>query len=98
MAGKSPKSLAGFYGALFFLLGNLHGEIINRKHLLFHFDKVEISGEISVFIEPGKRNREMEIFADREIIDSVGFRVSNRTLFVDANNTYTFKRRIPFIK
>ena len=97
MAGKSPKSLAGFSCALFFLLGNLHGEIINRKHLLFHFDKVEISGEISVFIEPGKRNREMEIFADQEIIDSVGFRVSNRTLFIEANNTYTFKRRIPFI-
>lgn len=97
MAGKSPKSLAGFYCALFFLLGNLHGEIINRKHLLFHFDKVEILGEVSVFIEPGKRNREMQIFADQEIIDSVGFKVSNRTLFVEANNTYTFKRRIPFI-
>ena len=52
---------------------------------------------MSVFIEPGRRNREIEIFADQEIIDSIGFRVFNRTLFLEANNTYTFKRRIPFI-
>lgn len=71
--------------------------MISRKHLLFHFDKVEILGEMNIFIEPGKRNREIQIFADQEIIDSIGFRVSNRTLFLEANNTYSFKRRIPFI-
>ena len=97
MARRGTKFLIWLYYILFFLSTITHAEITSRKHLLFHFDKIEIEGEMSVFIEPGKRNREIEILADQAIIDSIGFRISNRTLFLEANNTFTFKRRIPFI-
>jgi len=96
MARKSSRPIFILY-YLFFILTTLQAKVTNRKHLLFHFDKIEISGEISAFIEPGKRNREIEILADQEIIDSIGFRVSNRTLFLEANNTFKIKRRIPFL-
>jgi len=72
-------------------------EVDSRRHLLFHFDKIEVKGALDVFIEPGVRNREVEIYADSEIIDSIVCKVVNRTLFLDANNTYSLRRRIPFI-
>ena len=72
-------------------------EVDSRRHLLFHFDKIEVKGALDVFIEPGLRNREVEIYADSEIIDSIVCKVVNRTLFLDANNTYSLRRRIPFI-
>ncbi len=75
----------------------LWAEVDSRRHLLFHFDKIEVKGALDVFIEPGLRNREVEIYADAEIIDSIVCKVANRTLFLDANNTYSLRRRIPFI-
>jgi len=77
--------------------GFLLAKVDSRKQLLFHFDKIEVKGALDVFIEPGERNREVEIYADSEIIDSIVCKVANRTLFLDANNTYSLRRRIPFI-
>jgi len=74
------------------------GEISSQRRLLFFFDKIEVNGEVDVFLNKGKRNREATIYADSEIIDSVRTRVSKRTLYVDANNTYRLARRLPFLK
>ena len=69
-----------------------------RRELLFFFDKVQVKGSLDVFIKPGKRNGEAKIYADAEIIDLVRLHVSERTLFIDANNTFTVRRRLPFLK
>ena len=74
------------------------GEISSQRRLLFFFDKIEVNGEVDVFLSKGKRNREATIYADSEIIDTVLTKVSKRTLYVDANNTYRLARRLPFIK
>ena len=60
----------------------------------FFFDKVQVKGSLDVFIKPGKRNGEAKIYADAEIIDLVHLHVSERTLFIDANNTLTIRRRL----
>jgi len=74
------------------------GEISTQRRLLFFFDKIEVNGEVDVFLDKGKRNREAMIYADSEIIDSVVTKVSKRTLYIDANNTYQLARRLPFVK
>jgi hypothetical protein len=76
----------------------ISGEISSQRRLLFFFDKIEVNGEVDVFLNKGKRNREATIYADSEVIDSVLTRVSKRTLYVDANNTYRLARRLPFVK
>ena len=80
------------------LIPSANGLVESKKKLLFHFDKIEIRGAIQVFVEPGRRNREIEYFANSEIIDSVQSRVVGRTLFLDANNTFDLSRRIPLIR
>ena len=76
----------------------LHSELISKKKLLFHFDKIEVNGKVDVFLTSGKRTREAKIYADSEIIDSVVTHVSQKTLYIDANNSYKLSRRLPFIR
>ncbi len=73
-------------------------EIVIQKKLLFFFDKIQVSGNVDVFLDAGKRLREASIYADSEIIDSIQVRVFNKTLFIDANNTYDIARRLPFLR
>ena len=65
---------------------------------MFFFDKIEVNGNIDVFLIKGKRQREAKVYADSEIIESVLSKVSQKTLFIDANNTYNIARRLPFIR
>jgi hypothetical protein len=81
-----------------FLSGQIYGAIASKKVLSFHFDKIEARGALSLFIKPGKRNRQIEYFADSSIIETVSVRVSNRTLFLDANNSFMLSRRIPLLR
>ena len=74
------------------------GELSSQRRLLFFFDKIEVKGEVDVFLNKGKRNRETTVYADSEIIDSVITRVRDKTLYVEANNTYEIARRLPFLK
>lgn len=74
------------------------GELSSERRLLFFFDKIEIKGEVDVFLSKGKRNRETTVYADSEIIDSVITKVRDKTLYVEANNTYELTRRLPFLK
>ena len=78
--------------------GFLQAELESRKKLLFFFDKIEVNGNVDVFLIKGKRLREATIYADSEIISSIKTEVSRKTLFIDANNTYNIARRLPFIK
>ena len=96
------KQVLGFF--VFLLLvdvfgGNrIYAAIESKKVLSFHFDKIEARGALSLFIKPGKRNREIEYFADSSMIDTVAIRVSNRTLYLDANNSFMLSRRIPLLR
>ena len=74
------------------------GNYATKKSLLFFFDKIEVKGDVDVFLVKGKRTREVTLFADSEIIDSVYTKVRSKTLYIDANNTYSLARRIPFIR
>ena len=74
---------------------NLEASIQSKRLLSFHFDKIEARGALTIFVEPGKRNRQVEYFADSEIIDTVTAKVENRTLYLDANNSLQLSRRIP---
>ncbi len=74
------------------------GAIESQRKLMFHFDKIEVRGALQVFVEPGKRNREVEYFASSEIIGSVRAEVRARTLFLEANNTFDLSRKIPLIR
>jgi len=69
-----------------------------RNQLLFYFDKIEVKGDLDVFIKKGQKRGKVSIYADSEIMDSVTANVHQKTLFLDANNSYEFKRRIPFVK
>ncbi len=73
-------------------------ELGSDKRLLFLFDKIEVLGEVDVFLTQGKRLRECTVYADKEILSSVRTQVVNRTLFIDANNTYALGRRLPFLR
>ena len=83
-----------------FLIGfnQLFPALTKKRQLLFFFDKIEINGAIDVFVKPGERNEEAFIFADSAVIDSIGLNVRERTLFIDANNTFDISRRLPFLK
>ncbi len=76
----------------------LFGKIESKRILAFHFDRIEARGALSIFIQPGKRNRQIEYFADSSIIDSVSAFVRNRTLFLDANNSFSVSKRIPLLR
>ena len=80
------------------ITGELSGAVESRRLLSFHFDKIEARGALTVFVEPGKRNRQIEYFADSEIIESVTALVENRTLFLDANNSFLISRKIPLLR
>ena len=82
----------------FFATSLLRGELESKKKLLFFFDKIEVSGNVDVFLVKGKRLREAFVYADTEIIQSIKTEVSKKTLFIDANNTYNIARRLPFIR
>lgn len=82
---------------LYFCL-SAFGELSSQRRLLFFFDKIEVKGELDVFLREGKRNREATVYADSEIIDSVITRVRDKTLYLEANNTYELARRLPFLK
>ena len=85
------------YLLVMLVLPSVNGSSVeSKKKLMFHFDKIEVRGAIQVFVEPGKRNREIEYFANSEIIDSIESRVvGKKTLYLDANNTFDLSRRIP---
>ena len=71
----------------------------HRSEVALFFDKVQVKGLSPMFLS--NREKEMEkqkIYADAEIIDLVHLHVSERTLFIDANNTLTIRRRLPFLK
>ena len=89
--------LYAFFNLLFVLLP-LEGRVESKRVLSFHFDKIEVGGALTVFIEPGRRNRQVEYFADSSIIDSVIAEVRDRTLYLDANNSFSLIRKIPLIK
>ncbi len=76
----------------------IFGELKSKKRLLFFFDKIEVTGNVDVYLTEGKRKHECTIYADSKIIDSVVTKVSQKTLFIDANNTFNFARRLPFIR
>ena len=76
----------------------LTAEITSKRLLAFHFDKIEAKGALTVFVEPGKRLRQIEYFADSSIIDTVTASVKNRTLYLDANNSFMLTRKIPLLR
>ena len=76
----------------------LNAEIQSKRQLAFHFDKIEAKGALTVFVEPGKRLRQIEYFADSSIIDTVTASVKNRTLYLDANNSFMLSRKIPLLR
>jgi len=92
----APRLWAFFAPLLF--LAPLEGGVESKRILAFHFDKIEVRGALTVFIEPGKRNRQVEYFADSSILGSVVAEVRNRTLYLDANNSFSLIRKIPLIK
>ena len=96
--GSVNKTLSILFGSLFFGLLPLAADIENRNELLFFFDKIEAKGEVDVFVKKGDKRGKISIFADSQIINSVVARVSQKTLFIDANNSFEFQRRIPFVK
>jgi hypothetical protein len=91
------KDLPVFLHLIFFSLP-LQAGVESKRVLTFHFDQIEVKGALTVFIEPGKRNRQVEYYADSSIIDSVSVEVKNRTLYLDANNSFSLFRKIPLIK
>ncbi len=98
IVGSADKVIILILATLLTFGSATSGEISSQRRLLFFFDKIEVNGEVDVFLSKGKRNREATIYADSEIIDTVLTKVSKRTLYVDANNTYRLARRLPFIK
>ena len=95
---SANKTLLNLFGYLFFGLIPLTADIVNRNELLFFFDKIEARGEVDVFVQKGDKRGKISTFADSQIINSVVARVSQKTLFIDANNSFVFQRRIPFVK
>lgn len=95
---SAAKTLLSLFSSLFFGLIVLSADIENRNELLFFFDKIEAKGDVDVFVKKGDNRGKISIFADSQIINSVVARVSQKTLFIDANNSFAFQRRIPFVK
>ena len=96
MEKRNSKLFAFIF--FFFATSLLRGELESKKKLLFFFDKIEVNGNVDVFLVKGKRLREAFVYADTEIIQSIKTEVSKKTLFIDANNTYNIARRLPFIR
>ena len=94
------SSLHGIFCLVSSLIGSnlLFSDLTEKRKLLFFFDKIEINGAVDVFVKPGPRNNEAFIFADASVMDEIGLNVRERTLFVDANNTFDISRRLPFLK
>ena len=94
------RNLSSLILILLFLLqlNCLKADLASENKLLFFFNKIEVNGNVDVFLKKGKRLREAKVYADSEIIKSVITKVSQKTLFIDANNTYNIARRIPFIR
>ena len=74
------------------------GELAYEKRLLFKFDKIDVRGEVDVFLHQGRRLREATVYGDKNIIKQVQTRVENKTLIIDANNSFQFGRRLPFLR
>ena len=72
--------------------------LTKKRQLLFYFDKIEVKGAVDVYVQPGPRNEEAFIYADSDILDNISLRVREKTLFVEANNTFDISRRLPFLK
>jgi hypothetical protein len=98
MGSPSNFSFLLLPAAFLYLCLSASGELSTQRRLLFFFDKIEVNGEVDVFLGEGKRNREATVYADSEIIDSVITRVRDKTLYLEANNTYELARRLPFLK
>ena len=73
------------------------GEISSQRRLLFFFDKIEVNGEVDVFLSKGKRNREATIYADSEIIGTVLTKVSKEP-FRGCQQHLSACPQAPFIK
>ena len=97
MGRKSLKSLLSLKLLYFFLFSQM-GNLQQRKAYSSFLIKLKLKGDVDVFLVKGKRSREVTLFADSEIIDSVYTKVRSKTLYIDANNTYSLARRIPFIR
>lgn len=100
--GYSTIFISLLFHILWLVIGwggpNLNAAIQSKRLLSFHFDKIEARGALTIFVEPGKRNRQVEYFADSEIIESIIAKVENRTLYLDANNSLELSRRIPLLR
>ena len=84
--------------AFLLLAGQCLGDLTSEKRLLFKFDKIDVRGEVDVFLHQSRRLREATVYADKEIIEQVLTRVENKTLIIDANNSVQFGRRLPFLR
>ena len=94
------NSRIGIVCLLIFLIGTNHlsSALTKKRELLFFFDKIEINGAVDVFVKPGTRNAEAFIYADSSVMEEIGLNVRERTLFIEANNTFDISRRLPFLK
>lgn len=97
MEKESHKFLSILFIFLFYT-PNLQAALESKKKLLFYFDRIEVKGNVDIFLTEGRRPYECTIYADSEIIGSVQTRVSQKTLLIDANNTFNLARRLPFIR
>ena len=90
------RNLSSLILILLFLLqlNCLKADLASENKLLFFFNKIEVNGNVDVFLKKGKRLREAKVYADSEIIKSVITKVSQKTLFIDANNTYNYINQI----
>ena len=70
--------------------------LLKKRQLLFFFDKIEINGAVDVFVKPGTRNQEAFVYADSSVINDIGLNVRERTLFIEAKNTFDISRRHHF--
>ena len=95
---RKNLSIYIFLGIIYSLPLLLKAELTSKRKLLFFFENIEIRGSVDVFLIDGKREREVTIFADSSIINEVQTKVSLKTLYIDANNTYSLARRIPFVR
>ena len=99
MAAKGNRHFFWLSPLPFLLLaGQCLGDLTSEKRLLFKFDKIDVRGEVDVFLHQGRRLREATVYADKEIIEQVLTRVENKTLIIDANNSVQFGRRLPFLR
>jgi len=99
MAAKGNRHPVWLVPLPFLLLaGQCLGDITSERRLLFKFDKIDVRGEVDVFLHQGRRLREATVYADKEIIEQVWTRVENKTLIIDANNSVQFGRRLPFLR